>query len=321
VSLRNGLVAFDRRQQRLPWLAFVVAVVKKATDDEAGQLAALIAYYAFFSLFPLLLAMVTILGFVLHGDPSAQASVEHSVLGQFPIINSQIKLHRLTGSTPALVLGVVGAIWAGLAVTNAAERAFDRVWAVPRKDRAGFVGSRLRGIAVVITLGSAALGSSVASGLVSGGVGGAWLVVGGIVVSLAINTLLFFAAYRLLTSAPVSWRCLRAGALTAAIFWEALQIGGGLYVGHVIKGASATGGLFALVLGLLAFLHLAALSTVYAAEINVVLERRLWPRSLLEPSRAEDHKTLEALAKTEERSELEHIEVEFDPVSAKRPDV
>ena len=50
-------------------MRFVAAVIKKFSDDQAGQLAALISYYGFVSLFPLLLVFVTILGFVLQGDP------------------------------------------------------------------------------------------------------------------------------------------------------------------------------------------------------------------------------------------------------------
>src|SRR5437016_13421249 len=94
------------QQSRRP-VAFTVAVIKKFGDDGAGRLAALVAYYGFFSLFPLLLVMTTVLGFVLNGNPGAQQSVEKSVLGQFPVIGNQIKLHSLTGSVSALVLGLL----------------------------------------------------------------------------------------------------------------------------------------------------------------------------------------------------------------------
>ena len=117
--------AFDRHQQQHRWLAIPIAVIKKFGDDHGGSLAALVAYYAFFSLFPLLLAFVTILGFVLQGNPGAQHSIETSVLGQFPVIGKQIKVHALTGHTVALVIGVVGSVWGGLGVTQAAQTAFD----------------------------------------------------------------------------------------------------------------------------------------------------------------------------------------------------
>jgi uncharacterized BrkB/YihY/UPF0761 family membrane protein len=98
------------------------------------------------------------------------------------------------------------------------------------------------------------------------------------------------------------------------VVWEALQIGGGLYVHHVIQHATNTYGVFATVLGLLAWLHLGAYATLYAAEINVVVLRRLWPRNLLgPPSERADRDTLRALAEVEERAEEEQIEVEFQP--------
>src|SRR5947209_16216715 len=96
---------FDDAQQRSRWLALPLAVVKKFGDDGAGSLAALVAYYGFFALFPLLLLFTTVLGFVLQGNPSAQKSILDSALGQFPIVGSQLHTHSLTGSGVALVVG------------------------------------------------------------------------------------------------------------------------------------------------------------------------------------------------------------------------
>src|SRR4051794_18962500 len=93
MDLLKPIRVIDRRQQRTKGLSIVFAVIKKFGDDQAGGLAALVAYYAFFSIFPLLLVFVTVLGFVLQGDPSAQESVKSSVLGQFPIIGKQVQGH------------------------------------------------------------------------------------------------------------------------------------------------------------------------------------------------------------------------------------
>jgi uncharacterized BrkB/YihY/UPF0761 family membrane protein len=161
-------------------------------------------------------------------------------------------------------------------------------------------------------LGSLTIAASLASGLVFGGLGGVALKIAGTAVSLALDLALFLVAFRFLTSARVSTRSLLPGAVTAALLWEILQIVGGIYVGNVVRNASEVGGLFAVVLGLLAWLHLAATSTLYSAEINVVLERRLWPRSLLDQTLPGDERTLTALAKTEERTDREHIDVQFE---------
>jgi len=314
MDLLGPLKGFDRRQQQSRWLRIPVAVVKKFGDDGAGSLAALVAYYAFFSLFPLLLVAVTVLGFVLQGDPSAQQSVEHTVLGQFPVISDQIKNKTLQGHTFALVIGIVTALLAGLGVTQAAQSALNQVWAVPRKHRPSFFGSRLRSLILLVSLGGMFLLGTLASGLVSGGLSGPVLTVVGILVSIAINFALFEISFKVLAAIDVPWRALVPGAVFAAIGWEILQVAGGLYIHHVVSKATATYGLFALVIGVLAWLHLGAQLTLYGAEINVVLERQLYPRSLFgPPDTPADLQTLRALAEVEERHDEEQIEVEFQP--------
>jgi YihY family inner membrane protein len=312
--------AFDSYQQRRRWLALPMAVLRKFGNDQAGQMAALVAYYAFFSLFPLLLVMTTILGFVLQGDRHAQTAVENSVLGQFPVIGHAIGAHQLTGRISALVIGLVISLWGSLGVTGAAQTAFDRVWAVPFKDRPDFLKSRLRGLALLLSVGVLFVVSTAVSGLVSS-LGGVWWKVGGIAISLAVNFAIFLAAFRFLTAAVVGTSCLWLGVAIAAGFWEILQVAGGIYINHVYRHASATYSNFALVIALLVWLHLGAQLTLYAAEINVVVTRRLWPRSLLGPPEAPaDQETLAALAKVEERHDTERIEVEFEPESdSERP--
>ena len=102
-----------------------------------------------------------------------------------------------------------------------------------------------------------------------------------VVVSLMINALLFFAAFRLLTDASVATRDLLPGIVVGAVAWTALQAVGGAYIGHVVKGAGATYGTFATVIGLLTWLFLGARVVVYSAEVSSVLRDRSWPRSLV----------------------------------------
>ena len=167
MDILRPVKAFDRYQQRSRWLAIPFAVVKKFSDDGAGGLAAQVAYYAFFSLFPLLLVMVTILGFVLQGDSGASHTIETSVLRQFPVIGHAIQGHQLTGRTSALVIGLAVSLFGGLGVTQAAQRALDTVWAVPMKARPDFLRSRLRGLLLLASLGLLFIDSSVVSGLLT----------------------------------------------------------------------------------------------------------------------------------------------------------
>jgi len=313
MDFRGGLRRLDERQQRSRRLALPFAVIKKFGDDDAGSLGALIAYYGFFSIFPLLLVFVTILGLVLQGDSSLRDSIRTSTLGHFPVIGDELqKQNGLHGSVVSLVIGLAGALWGGLGVTNAAQAAFDRVWAVPRKHRASFVQTRLRGLATLGALGVLSIAGSLASGFVSGGGRGPLFVVAGIGVSLILNVALFLSAFRLLTASNPPLKTLLPGSVFAAIAWEALQLLGGWYIGHVLRHATGTSGVFGLVIALLSWLHLGAQSTLFGAELNVVLERKLWPRSLFGTQLPADEETLEALAKVEERTPDERVEVTFD---------
>jgi membrane protein len=315
MSLGERLHALDRRQQRHPPVAFLAAVIKKFGDDQAGQLAALIAYYGFVSLFPLLLVFVTVLGFVLQGNPSAQSSVLHSRLSQFPVIGNQLQtnVHSLKGSGVGLAIGLVGSLLAGLGITGATQNAFNQVWYVPHKHRPNFLVSRLRGIGLLLGLGLLVIVSTVAAGFVTAGGQSVVAIVGGVFVAVLVNVLLFLAAFRLMTAAEVQTRDLLLGVLVAAVLWTILQHVGGYYVDHVVRHAKETSGLFAFVLGLLAWLYLGAQVTLLAAEVNVVRAHKLWPRSFFsQPLLDADKRALTSSAEIEERIHEENVEVDFD---------
>ncbi|HEX3909560.1 MAG TPA: YihY/virulence factor BrkB family protein [Solirubrobacteraceae bacterium] len=312
MSLGDHLNALDRRQQQTRGVRFVAAVIKKFGDDQAGQLAALISYYGFVSIFPLLLVLVTVLGFVLQGDPDEQKKILDGALGQFPILSDQLKLHSLSGSGVALAIGVVGSLLAGMGVTSAAQNAFNRIWDVPFKDRPNFLFSRLRSLGMLAILGTLSILSTVLAGFVGASSHGTGAVIAGIVLAFLVNVALFMAAFGLLTAVDVAWRDLLPGVLVAAIAWQLLQHLGGYYLDHELKRTSPLYGVFALVLGLLAWLYLGAQLMIFAAEINVVRKQRLWPRSFFsDPLLDADRRALTSSAEVEERVEQENVEVSF----------
>jgi YihY family inner membrane protein len=319
VSLNDILSRLDRRQQRRRPIAFVAAVIKKYSDDQGPELAGLIAFYGFVSLFPLLLVLITVLGFVLHGDPNEQEKILNGTLGKFPILSDQLKLHSLSGSGLALAVGIAGALFAGLRITSVTQNAFNRIWGVPFKRRPDFLTSRLRGLRLLAVLGALSIVSTTAAGFVGTASHGAFAVVAGVVVGLLFNFALFMAAFSLLTAADLSWRDLAPGVLAAAIGWQALQSGGGFYVAHVLKKTGPLYGVFALVLGLLAWLYLGAQLTVLSAEANVVKARRLWPRSLFSEQLTDaDRRALAESAEAQERVHGEDVDVRFQGPDAGR---
>jgi YihY family inner membrane protein len=283
--MAGKLDVIDRFQQRHAALGVPFAVYKKFGDDRAGNLAALIAYYAFFSIFPLLLALVTILGYVLAGHPDLEKQVFNSALGNFPIIGKQGTFKPLTGSIPALVIGLALAIWSGLAVAQTAQTAFNTLYHVPLVNKPGFVPRLLRSIQVVLIVGVGLIFTTLLQGIVSGS--GSYgldlstgLTIAGAILGIVLNTFLLALTFRRLTVADVSWREALPGAVVAAIGWFILQKVGTYLVNSKVNGAQGTYGTFAFVIGLLGFFYLLAQITLYCAEINVVLSERLWPRGL-----------------------------------------
>jgi YihY family inner membrane protein len=283
MDVKAPLRRFDRFQQTKPALALPLGVVKKFGDDEGGSMVSLIAYRAFFSLFPLLLLMTTILGYVLAGDEELRKEVVNSTLSQFPIIGNQLKGGSLKGSGIALAVGIVGSLLAGLGVVLETEQTFNRCWGVPKSAERGFLGSRVRAIGLLVVLGGLAVVSTIVSGLAAGGADflGAGGEIAGLGIATALNLFVFGAVFRLLTTDTVELKALIPGVIVATVGWEILQVAGGWYISHEVKNASAVYGTFALVIGLLAWIHLGAMFVVLGAQTNVVRTRKLWPRSLL----------------------------------------
>ena len=279
--LQQLIAEVDRFQADRPWLAVPVAAVKKFGDDNAGRLAGLIAYYGFFSLFPLLLVLVTIAGFVLSGHVGLQRDILNSAVAQFPVIGSQLRRNtgRLDTNGLALVFGSVAALWAGTGVVKAAQHAMNEVWSVPRQERPNLLKATARSLAMFAILGGGLVLTTALTGAV-----GAGLVPrpGGVILGAVLNIAIVLGAFHVLTLPAVSLRTLLPGAVLAGLAWLGLQFGGGYLLDTQVTKASETYGTFAVVIGLLWWMHLQAQILLYAAELNVVLARHLWPRHLSE---------------------------------------
>lgn len=314
----NRLLAWlDEFQRRRSWASFPFAVVKKFGEDQAGNLAALIAYYAFFSVFPLLLAFSTILGFVLHGHPQWQASVEHSAFSQLPLV-SGTKPATLHGNVIALVVGLGLAVWSGLGVGKTAQTAFNTVYLVPKNERPNFLTSTLRALGLVVVGGvglivTTALSTAVTSAGSIGGVNlGPGLRIAGTAIAIALNTALFLLLFRWLTVRRVTWRHALPGAVISAAALQVLQLAATAIISHKLKGAQSTYGSFGAVVVLLSWFYLQAQVVLLAAEVNVVRQYELWPRALRDPAATEaDYRAYEAYAEREQYRADEEVDARF----------
>src|SRR6267378_2140735 len=224
----------DTIQKQKSFLGFIIAVVKKFGDDQAGYLAALVAYYAFFSLFPLLLVFATVLGFILQNNHRLQDSIINTVQNNFPGLGASLQIGHLRGSGLGLVIGLVFALLAGIGVIQALQYAMDEIWGVPKRRRPNFFVSRLRALIMLAVLGVAMLAATAVSNLPFG-----------FLASLLLNIGIAGVAFKVLTVADITWLDVLPGALVAGAGLTLLQTFGGLLVRHTLKNAGATYGAFA----------------------------------------------------------------------------
>ncbi|MBO8187167.1 YihY/virulence factor BrkB family protein [Streptomyces spirodelae] len=314
----------DAFQQRHRWAGLPLAVVYKIFDDQALYLVALLTYYTFLSIFPVLLLFVSGLGFFLEDNPGLQQRLLDSVLGEFPVLGDQLRgrIHAFRSNGIALAVGVMGSLYGSLGAAQAAQYTLNKVWGVPRYKRHDPFKSRLKGMLFLMTVAcgltvTLLLSVATSESRAFGADLGTGLRATITVAAVAVNAGLLLATYSFLTHHQVALRRLWAESLGGACAWQALQWAGGYYATNVLRGASSTYGMFGIVLGLLGWIYLGALIFVVAAEVSVVRAHRLWPRSLLTPFTDRvwlswaDRKAYTSYATTETFKGFETVSVEF----------
>jgi membrane protein len=318
----SRLDGYQRRHRRL---GMPLAVLYKFVEDQGTYQAALLTYYGFVSLFPLLLLLTTGLGFALAGSPHLQQEVLHSALGQFPVIGDQIgaNIHSFHGNTFALVVGIVGSLYGALGVAQAAQNALNRIWAVPHYRRPNPLRARLRSLVLLgVLAGGVVLTTALAALSATSHVFGvdiSWAArIGAVVLSVALNAALILMTFRVLTARVLHRAQLWPEALAGAIVWQVLLAASTYSVGHTLRGATATYGMFAIVLGLLTWLYLGAMTFILCAQSAAVRARRLWPRNLLAPFADDialtgaDKRAYTSYATTESYKPFEDVRVRFE---------
>lgn len=288
VDLTAWRARLDDVRRRRPWVDVAVATVERFRSDEASRLAALIAYYGFFSLFPLLLVFVTLASWLLAGNPQWQERLIDSALSQFPVIGDQLEesLGEIGGSGITLVVGFALALWSGLGATQAIQDALAVIWRTPKERRRGFVRSRLRSLAVLATIGAGVVVTAALTA-VAGHLTAFPLVAQlvAIATSFAVALGIFVVTFRVLGPGSVPVGDVVPGSALAAVGWVVLQVFGVVLVDRQLRHASALYGVFGLVIGLLSWLYLLAQVSTIGAELNAtVRDRRLAPAGSAEAS-------------------------------------
>jgi len=303
----------DAFQQRHGALAVPVAVWRKYSEDHSGNLAMMIAFAAVFAVFPLLLVLVTLLGYLV--PASLRGAVLTRVAQMFPLLSVN-SMHGLSGQWWPLVLGLVTSLWSGLAVVRLTQFAFDSVWEIPYHRRPKMLRQVSRSVWVLATIGLGLVVSILITGYAAGaatGIGAGWAVRAvGFAIAIILDIGLFVAAFRILTERDVTMRDVLPGALLSGVAFWVLQSLSSLIISHYLGKSQATYGQFATVITVLWWFYLQSLIMLYGAQLNVVLRERLHPRSLTgEPATEADRRALTAYARERTYHPDERVETDF----------
>jgi membrane protein len=311
-GVRAKLDRLDSYQQRHPALGVPIAVARKFFEDESINLAAVIAFWAFFSIFPLLLIFVTLLGYVL--PPSLQGDVLRSAANFFPLLSTD-SIGRLSGQWWTLVVGILSALWSGSFVVIAIQSAFNSVWEIPHAQRPSFGAQIKRGLFALGAIALGLVGSTVISSYLTATATGTGLGVvarlTGYLIAVALDVGLFIVAFHLLTDRDVSTRDVLPGALLSGIVFWLLQQLSSLIIFRYLHNAERIYGSYATVITMLTWFYLQSVVTLLGAQLNVVLKERLHPRRLI-PAPEADHRPYDAYAKerTYHHDQRIHTEVQ-----------
>ncbi len=278
----------DAFQQRHRTTAVVGATVAKYRDDRAGLLANLLAYAAFLAVFPLLLVLLTLAEVLLFGHKAVQTEVVDAALRQFPDVGNELRAN-ITGlsgrNTVLLIVLVLWLVYGCLRLSRSAQVLMATVWGVEREQLPRFDRWLPRALGFLVVLGVGFVAGGALAGVGSfGGLGPASALVG-LLGSLGVNIAMFWAGFALIVSVPGERRTLWLGAVVAGVGWTSLQFADAQLVTHELRHYRTLYGTFATFLVLLWWIGIGTVITAFAAELDAVLERRLWPRSFRAPVR------------------------------------
>lgn len=324
-ALRTAVRATDNFQRKHPVVGFPIAVIYKYFDDQGPYLGAIIAYYSFVAVFPLLLIGSSILGFFLQGNAELQDRLLDTALAQFPIVGDQLgRPEGLKGSASAIVVGSLAAAYGCLGVGQSTQNASNVAWAVPRNSRPNPIIIRLRSLVLLGMAGSGILLITVVQVLIDNshifGDPASNPNISRLVrlLGIALTVGIFAAVFKFVSLRRARWIDVLPGAVFCALGWALLQIVGNVFVDMVVVRVSTMNRTFALVLGLIVFLWAFAAVIILGLQVNVVGRRRLYPRALLTPFSDRvsltdgDRRAYRQYARSQRYKGFQTIDVSFD---------
>jgi len=276
----------DRLQRRVPPVAFPVAVAKRYGEDHGAWLGSLIAYYGFFSLYPLLVVFVTLATWLLRDRPTTLQRVLEALWSKLPFVSDELsaevqqQVRTMSGQGWVIAVSLLVALWGSTGVVRVLQDTINTIWGVPRYRRPSFFPKLLRGLAIIVLLGTGVIGTAVVAAITLTVNLPLVAAVGAAVANIVLAAAITFGVYRLTIATSLRTGDLLPGAVITGVGVYAVTLIGGLYVKHVVTRMSGIYGPFASTIGLLAFVSLSVQVFVIATEVNAVRARQLWPRAL-----------------------------------------
>lgn len=276
------LQAIDALQQRHTFLSLPVAIVKKYGDDECGHLAALMTYYGFLSLFPILIIATAFAQFVARDNPELKSQIISAVTSYFPAVGDTLaaSMHSPARTGVAMVFGLLVALYGLRGMTDIVQHALHIIWEVPRKQRAGYPKRIVRGIGVAFAAGFGLIVSAILTGYATSSTYPYFVKVGIGTVGFLVLFTVFWGVYTYGSSARKRRIANIPGALIAATGLLMLQSIGGYLVVHQLGRYTGLNAQFAIVLVIFFWIYLQAQVFLYALEYNTVRAFHLYPRGL-----------------------------------------
>jgi membrane protein len=221
------LKSWNNRLERFRAFRLLKRTFLEFGADEAADRAGAVAYYAILSIFPLLLGLVSLLGFFLPTEmvrDTISVALNRALPGSANLVEQNLdNIIQLRGTTG--LFSLLALIWSGSSLFGAIGRAVNHAWDLTRKRN--FVVRKLRDIGMVLLTGLLFLLSMAASAAVHfiGGLDATqyyWTVsVGSRAVAFLLALLVFLLIYKYVPNRPTTWRMAWPGALIAAVFFEA----------------------------------------------------------------------------------------------------
>lgn len=243
---------------------------------QSGRNAAVLAYYGFLTLFPLIMVATTVLGFILQNRPDLEADIVDTALAQIPILGDQLERQtgEVSGSIIALIIGLVAALWGSTRAFAGLQTALDDIWEVPILERPNIVVRRIHSLVGVVVIGTAQVAMVTVTAIVGWADLGAASIVVIMIGVLVVNTVVVGTMFRYLTAAKVGWSMVKYGAVVTGVAYTALQVFGTSIMSRLLAGAQSVYGAFASVLAITGWLSIHAIISLYAAEINAAVAAR-----------------------------------------------